>query len=297
MSFSIPIAFAQKFRDDVIMLSQQRESRLEMCVRDDPDNLQGKAGYFDRIGAVEAQENTSRHSDTPINPTPHSRRRIILRDFDWFDLIDKKDMRRLLIAGQLPARYTENAVWAMNRKKDDLIIAAAVGPAYSMDEDDGATAIPLPSSQLVGVDIGGAGSGLNLEKLLQAKERIDGSDVDEDEERFAAVSAKQVTNLFNTTEIKSADFNTVKALAEGKIDTFMGFKFKRTERLTVDGNGDRQCLFWAKNAIGLAKGQEIESDIGPRRDKRNSTQVGVDFSMDATRVEDEKMVVVAARES
>lgn len=297
MSFSIPIAFAQKYKDDVIMLSQQKESRLESCVRDDPDNMTGKAGYFERIGAVEAQENTSRHGDTQISSTPHSRRRIILRDFDWFDLIDKKDMRRLLIAGQLPSRYTMNAVWAMNRKKDDLIIAAAVGNAYSMDEDDTASAIALPSSQKVGVDVGGAGSGLNLQKLLTAKEIIDGSDIDEDEEKFAAVSAKQMTNLLNTTEITSQDYVTVKALVEGKVDTFLGFKFKRTERLTTDGNGDRQCLFWAKNAIGLAKGQEIETDIGPRRDKKNSTQVGVDFSMDATRVEDEKMVEVAARES
>lgn len=38
-------------------------------------------------------------------------------------------------------------------------------------------------------------------------------------------------NLLRETEVSSYDFNNVKALVEGKIDTFMGFKFIRTQRL------------------------------------------------------------------
>lgn len=296
MSLEIPVAFSQKFRGDFIMLSQQKESRLQRTVRQDPDQLMGKAGFFDRIGSTDAQEVTTRHGDTPLISTPHSRRRIVLRDFDWADLIDKRDMRRMISAGQLAPRYNQNAIWAMNRKKDDLIIAAAIGNAFAIDEDDGALAVPLPASQKVGVDIGGVGSGLNLAKLLAAKEIIDGSDVDEDETRYAAVSAKQVTNLLETTEVKSADFNTVKALVEGRINTFLGFEFIRTQRLKTDVNGDRQNLFYTQSALGIAFGDEIATDIGPRRDKRNSIQVFVDMSMDATRIEDEKLVEVAARE-
>lgn len=293
MSLLIPVAFTQKFHDDFIMLAQQKESRLESTVRTDPDNLNGKFGYFDRIGATEMSPSTGRHSDTQITSTPHSRRRISLRDFDWADLIDKKDMRRMMQSGQLPPRYKENAVWGANRKKDDLIIAAASGNAYSMDENDAATAVPLPASQKVPVDA----SGLTLAKLLITKEIISGADVDEDEEITFALSNKQVTNLLNTTEVKSADYNTVKALAEGKINSFLGFNFKRTQRLAVDGSGDRLCLAYAKSGIGLAVGQEIESDIGPRRDKRNSIQVYVDMGMDGTRIEDEKVVEIACQES
>ena len=292
MSIEIPVAFAQKFRGDFLMLAQQKESRLQRTTRQDPDQLDGKAGFFDRIGATAAQEVTSRHGDTPLISTPHSRRRIVLRDFDWADLIDKRDMRRMISAGQLPARYNQNATWAMNRKKDDLIIAAANGSAFSIDEDDGATAVPLPAAQKVLVQA----AGFTLAKLLEAKEIIDGSDVDEEEPRFALVSAKQVTDLLNTTEIKSADFNTVKALAEGKINTFLGFDFIRTQRLTVDGSADRLCLIYTRSALGIAFGQEIGTDIGPRRDKRNSIQVYVDMSMDATRIEDEKLVQMACLE-
>lgn len=293
MSVEIPVAFAQKYRGDFIMLSQQKESRLQRTVRQDPDMLDGKAGYFDRIGATAAQEVTNRHGDTPLISTPHSRRRIVLRDFDWADLIDKRDMRRMISAGQLPARYNQNAVWAMNRKKDDLIIAAANGNAYSIDEDDDASTVALPAAQKVLAQA----AGFTLAKLLEAKEIIDGSDVDEEEPRYALLTSKQVTTLLNTTEIKSADYNTVKALAEGRINTFLGFDFIRTERLTVDGSADRLCLLYTQSALGIAFGQEIGTDIGPRRDKRNSIQVYVDMSMDATRIEDEKLVQMACVEA
>ena len=293
MSLDIPVAFAQKYRDDVIMLSQQKESRLERTVRSDPDYLSGKAGYYDRIGSTEAQEVTGRHSDTQIVSTPHSRRRIILRDFDWADMIDKKDMRRILNAGQLPERYKQNAIWAMNRKKDDLIVAAGFGTAYAIDEDEGAAAVELPAGQLVPH----GSAGLTLAKVLNAKEILDGNEVDEEEARFAVVSSKQITNMLNTTEVKSADYNTIKALVKGEINEFLGFEWIRSERLPTNSSSHRRCMFYSQNAIGLATGEDIGVDIGPRRDKRNSIQVYVDFSQDATRIEDEKFVEVPCVES
>jgi len=293
MSTQIPIAFVQKFHDDVIMLAQQKESRLERTVNGDPDHLVGKLGYFDRIAPTEVNEVTTRHGDTNLVNTQHSRRRIIQRDFDWADLIDRKDMRRFLNAGAMPAKYQRNAVMAMNRKKDTLIIEAASGNAYSMDEDDAATAVALPSAQ----KIAHGSAGLTLAKLLQAKEIIDGADFDEELPRYAVVSAKQVTNMLNTTEITSSDYATVKALSEGKIDSYLGFDFIRSERLQLDSNSHRLCLFYVEGAIGMAVGQEIEVDIGPRRDKKNSIQVYVDYAGDATRVEDEGVVEVACQES
>jgi len=292
MSDQIPVAFTEKFRDDFIMLSQQKGSRLEATVRTDPDRLEGDAGYFDRIGATEMVENTTRHGDTPLVNTKHSRRRITLRDFDWADLIDKKDRVRILGGGQLPGRYLQNALWAAGRKKDDLIIAAANGNAFSIDEDKAASTVALPAAQKVAVNA----SGLTLVKLITTKEILDGADVDEDEERFMIVTSKQVSNLLNTTEVKSADYNTVKALVEGRIETFMGFRFIRTERLTKDSSSNRLALAYVRSALGLAIGEEIMADIGPRRDKRNSIQVYVNMTMDATRIEDEKLVQIACQE-
>src|SRR5690606_11910239 len=105
------------------------------------------------------------------------------------------------------------------------------GNAYSMDEDDAASAVPLPAAQ----KIPHGNAGFTLQKWLQMKEIIDSSDVDPDEPRFLIITAKQVTNVLTTTEIKSADYNSVKALSEGRIDTFLGFKVIRTQRLKSDG--------------------------------------------------------------
>ena len=290
MSSQIPVAFAIKFRDDFIMLSQQRGSRLRALVRTDPDYLQGKAGYFERIGATSMRKRTSRHSDTPRMDTPHSRRRVTLDDFEWADLIDPQDLARMMANPQ--NRYVMNAMWAAGRQMDDTIIAAARGSAYSMDEDDAATAVPLPSAQKVAV----GSTGLTLAKLLSTKEILDAAEVDAEEPRFVACAAKQVTNLLNTTEVKSSDYNTVKALAEGRIDTFLGFKFVRSERLTLSST-TRKCIAGQKNSILLAIGLDVITDVGPRRDKNMATQVYLGMSIGATRMDEDGIVEIDCIES
>lgn len=300
MSFQVPNFYQIRYRDDVISLSQQRTSRLRRTVREDPDELQGKAGYFDRMGAVEAEEVTGTLQDITLSDVPLSRRRIILRDFDWYGALDRGDKRRLAAGKALPQKYVRNAVMAMNRKYDDLIIEAGRGNAYGVDKDDAATAVPLPSSQIVLVSVGGAGSGLNKAKILAAKEVIDGSDVDEEEERFAVVSNKQITDLLNITEVTSSDYVNIKALVEGKVQTWLGFTWIRSQRLKTDPavTTDRECMFYTKGAMGLAIGEDIMTDISPRTDKRgHPLQSSVMFSSDATRIEDEKFVLVRCRES
>lgn len=290
MSSTVPVGFVDRFRGDFIMLSQQRVSRLEGTVRTDPDMLQGRFGYYDRIGAVSMQRRTSRHQDTGVVEVPHSRRRITTADYELPFLLDKQDVQRMVADPQ--GKYMQNALAAAARQKDDVIIVAAEATSYSIDEDMAATAVPLPSSQI----IAHASAGMTIAKLLNAKEILDAAEVDEEEPRFCVISTKQVSNLLNTTEVKNADYNSVKALAEGKIDTYMGFKFIRSERLKKSGS-TRRCLIYTPKAIGLAIGEDVTVDIGPRRDKGNATQLLITMSLDATRIEDEKLVVVDCQES
>ena len=107
------------------------------------------------------------------------------------------------------------------------------------------------------------------------------------------MTAKQVTDLLNTTEVKSSDYNTVKALAQGAIDTFMGFKFIRTQRLTNDSSGNRLVICCTQNAIGVGMGQELQVRIAERPDMRHAMQVYVNASLAATRIEDEQLVQIA----
>lgn len=283
MSVQVPVAFVQQYSANVMHLVQQKGSRLRGAVRIEPVN--GEFAYFDQIGAVAAVESVSRHEDTPLMETPHSRRQVSLRDFKWADLIDKADRVRLLTD---PAgHYTMAAVNAMGRAMDTVIINAATGAAKT--GKTGATSVALPAGQKIAV----AASGMTLAKLLAAKEIMDAAENDPDEERYIALPAKDVTVLLNTTEIKSSDYNTVKALAAGQIDTFLGFKFLRTQRLNLDASGDRQCFAWRKSGLLLAVGEDIQIDVGPRRDKSLSTQVYVCMTLDATRMEEEAVVEIA----
>ncbi|MEK9896448.1 MAG: phage capsid protein, partial [Burkholderiaceae bacterium] len=109
-------------------------------------------------------------------------------------------------------------------------------------------------------------------------------------------SAKQLSDLLALTQITSADYNSVKALVQGQIDTFMGFKFIRSERLGLDGSSNRQVLAFTKSAIGLAVGKDMSTKISERADKNYATQVFLSMTIGATRVEDEKVVEIACQE-
>jgi len=220
--------------------------------------------------------------------TPHSRRKVTMDDYDWADLIDQEDKVRMLISPQ--SEYAKAGAYAMGRAMDDAIIAAATGTAYG--GVSGGTTIALPSAQKVAVGT----SGLSLEKLISAKEILDAADVDPDEERYMICTAKQMSDLLALEKITSADYATVKALVQGAIDSFMGFKFIRSERLGTDGNGDRQVLAFTKSAMGLALGRDIATKISERADKNYATQVFLSMTIGATRVEDEKVVEIACSE-
>jgi hypothetical protein len=142
-----------------------------------------------------------------------------------------------------------------------------------------------------------AATGLTVDKLLQAKELLDKSDVDPDDPRFVLVTAKQITNLLGVTAVTSSDFNTVKALAQGQIDTFLGFKFIRTQRLTKDASANRQVIAWAKSGVLLALGSDIKGRVIERPDKSFSVYAYASLSCGATRMEEEKVVEIACLES
>ena len=126
MSQQITAAFVQNYRGTVITLAQQRGSRLRGCVTVHSD-VTGKTDFFDRVGATVAQVKTTRHGNTPLIETPHSRRMITLSTYEWADLIDKPDKVRTLIDPE--GHYAKVGGYAMGRSMDDVILAALVGSA------------------------------------------------------------------------------------------------------------------------------------------------------------------------
>ena len=287
MSVQITTAFVEQYKSNVFHLAQQKGSRLRDAVR--TETVNGKAHYFERIGTTAALKRTSRHSDTPRVDTPHSRRRVTMEDYDWADLNDNEDKVRMLISPE--SEYAQAGAWAMGRAMDDAIIDAASGNAFGGVA--GGTTVALPSGQ----KIAHGSAGLSVTKLIEAKEILDANSVDPEEARFCVVTSKQLSDLLAITQITSADFNSVKALVQGDIDTFLGFRFIRTERLDTNSSSNRLVLAFAQSGIGLAVGQDISTRISERADKNYATQVFLSMTIGATRIEDEKVVEIECTES
>ena len=286
MSTQITTAFVEQYKSNVFHLAQQKGSRLRDAVRS--ETVTGKAHFFERIGSTAAQKRTSRHSDTPRMDTPHSRRKVTMDDYDWADLIDNEDKVRMFISPT--SDYALAGAYAMGRAMDDAIISAATGTAYGGVA--GGTSVALPAGQKIAHN----STNLTIAKLLAAKKLLDAAEVDPDEQRFLICKADQIMDFLNIAEVKSSDYNTIKALAQGQIDTYLGFKFIRSERLGQDATPNRQVLAFTKSAIGLALGADITTKISERSDKNYATQVFLSMTIGATRIEDEKMVEIACVE-
>lgn len=311
MSFEVTESFVQQYRDNVVQLSQQKGSRLRNCVRVEAD-IVGLNYYYERIGATAAAMKIARHSPTPLISTPHSRRRVSMVTYNWGDLIDNDDKLKLLIDPQ--SQYVIAARNAFGRIIDDIIIDAMLYTSYA--GTDGQTAVTFPTTQYVAdtainndstLDSGTTDGGhMSPQRLRAIKLLFDQADVDPDEERFAVVPPTAINSLLSHVQVTSADYNTVKALAEGAVDTYMGFKFVMSNRVPIVGtpsalghtfaavsgstNGDRLNMFWARNGIGLAIQEDVLARVAERPDMNFATQVYMEMVMGATRVEEARVV-------
>ena len=280
MSTQITTAFVNQFSSNVSMLSQQMGSLLRSSV--DTESVTGEKAFFDQIGESAAIARTSRHGDTPLVETPHSRRMVTLTTYEWADLIDDSDKVRMLI--DPTSSYARAAAAAMGRAMDDTIITALGGAAKTGKE--GTTSTAFPSGQ----KIAHGSAGLTVAKLVSAKKLLDAQSVDPSIPRYIVVSPEQIEDLLNTTSV-----NTVKALVQGDVDTFVGFKFITSNRLNDDGTS-RLCYAWAQDGCKLAVGKDVMARIDERSDKSYSTQVFYCATFGSTRMEEDKVVEIACNE-
>lgn len=294
MSLQIPIAFVDQFKANLLILSQQKAPLLRGCCR--MEAITGDTMYVERLGPKNAQLKGTRHGATPISDAPHTRRKLSMADYVVpADIIDKSDKLKLLV--ELEAPYSQNQNFSLNRAIDDVIITALGGPAYS--GHTGATTVNNYDSgecRVVNSDgtIVAAGTNtsnatetpLTIAKLLTCKELMDDAEIDEARQRYFLTNPHNINQLLNTTEVKSADYNTVRALAQGQVDTFMGFKFLKSTRLPAGTDTAATSSYaYAQDAIVLAIAQEPDVSISVRHDLCDSVQVFSTLSIGATRVE------------
>ena len=174
---------------------------------------------------------------------------------------------------------------AIGRRQDQLIIDAAEASGTSLT---------------VANSIGGANTDLNVAKLREAKKLLDANNVPP-QDRHIILHANNLSALLSETAVTSSDFNTVKALVSGELNTYLGFTFHvlgdRTEGgLSKDGSNDRTVIAFHKDALGYAEG------IGPKTEinyvpEKTSFLVNAMFSAGAVAIDAEGIVDITCREA
>lgn len=278
--------YTTEFSSNWIHRVQQKQARLDAFVVD--ENFDGERKRYDRLMKQESREKTQRIQPTTPVEVDSDSRWCFRRAFDIPNILDEDDAKNLGALVLPTSKYIESHAAAYHRNCDDIAIQAALNDVYTGEL--GTTPFALPSSQKI---LHGS-TGLTLDKLLTANEILEGADLEDDAMRVIVYSPRQMTNLLNTTEIKSSDYNTVKALAQGLVDTFMGFKFIKNTRLPKVST-TRTCVCFVKGAIQRVKGS-MSSKISVRDDLSEAIQIRSKWHLSATRVYDEGVVSIECTE-
>jgi hypothetical protein len=293
MSQAVAQHYIQQYSTNLVLLSQQIGSRLSNSVT--IGNYTGKqASPVDQIAPTFATKRTTRYP--AITPTEQTvdRRWVLPSDYDWSDMIDSIDKLRLLIDPQ--SSYVKNGAAAMNRAKDDEIIAAYFGTAKT--GIDGGTSTSFLAGQIVSASEGAsAATGMNVEKLkagiqlLLANEAWDPSS---GERITCVITAKQNRNLMDEVQVINSDYNGEKAVVnDGFVMSWGKVDFIHSERLTLNGSSQTQVPMYVKSGMHLGLWNDITTDVSQRKDLAGLPyQAYVYGTFGATRIEEKKVVQI-----
>lgn len=246
MAVSISNAFVTLF-DTEVKQAYQADAVLRNTVRL-RTGVTASTHKFPKIGAGVAQVRVPQTDVTPLNVT-YSQATVTLTDYiaaEYSDIFNQSkvnfDERQELV--QVVAK-------AIGRRSDQMIIDALAASGTSLT---------------VATSIGGAGTNMNMAKLRETARLLNTANVPA-EDRYILIHASQLSSLLSETSVTSSDFNTVKALVQGDITTFMGFNFvtigDRSEGgLAGGGSGSTRVVYaYHKMAVGMAEAMAIRSEI------------------------------------
>lgn len=285
---TITAAFVQQFADTYQMVAQQKESRLQATVTD-VGGVTGTSFTENNVAATQANEVTNRLGDTEWSDNTNDTRVGMMRDFDWATPVDKYDVPKL--KANPGGVYTQNGVAAMNRKKDVVIYQSLINPTLvRAGEGQPYSTIALPNTQKI-LD---GGLGMTKAKLITCKKLFRKAEADEQngESLFMLYDSEMLEDILSDTTLTSADFMAVQMLQEGKLSgQWLGFSWVPYEGLLTVGTV-KTTVAYTKTAAQFGTGLAREIDIGPRRDKKNATQIYISESYGCLRTQENKVVTV-----
>lgn len=293
MSLNVPTLYVQEYSSNVSILLQQKGSKLRGTVMEG-NHVGEQASPVDQVGAVEMNEVTSRFAPMPRVDAPVDRRWVYPTDYDLPQSIDTFDKLRLISNPE--GSYVQNAVMAAGRKIDRTLISSFFGTAKTGKA--GGTSTSYTAGNTVTVSNGGSNSRINIEKLIQLKEKMMANFVDFDMDQiFVGITALDHGSLLREVQVVSSDFNapvqgSMPVLKNGKLDQFLGFNFVHCELIETYSTATNKCLLpaWAKSGMHLGIWNDITSRVDVRSDLQGVPwQLYTKLTCGATRIEENKV--------
>ena len=282
---------------------QQEVSRLDKYVTVET-GLTGKMAAFDQYGLLAFTEKTTRMKSTTLDEAPTTRRVIHPKIFTKAVGFDEFDAKKLANIDVPVSKTIESLRAAAGRCMDKVMIDAFLGANYT--GENGTNTVNLPSSQTVAKDFVESGtavsSNLTVGNLRKALTILQKNEAWSDERRaygdelVLACSSSQINALLQQQEVSSFDYNAVRALAEGRLDTFLGFRIIRTEQLPIDASNVRSCIAWVKSRAQFGIWDDFKVKLSVRDDLDETLQIRAKFACGATRLQEEGFVKILCAE-
>jgi hypothetical protein len=248
MSKVLSAAAATQFDSEVLHEYQGTGSLRQSTTQ--RTGVVGDTYKFRKMGQGMATQRPASQSDVTPMDISHSLQTATLTNWvapEYTDIFDQATVNF-----QERNELAKTIAMALSRREDQLCIDAW--------EASGSYA------GTVSTDIGGVGTDLNPAKLRRASRFLNAKGVPQ-AGRHIAIGATQLEALLGNTEATSSDFNTVKALVNGEINSFVGFKFHLIEdRSSFEGGlvvaaTVRSCYAYHETATGFASGIDPRTEV------------------------------------
>lgn len=259
-----------------------------------------KAQVVNFIGTVEFVERDTPYADTKLTELEHTQRWIVGKEYDCAVLVDRLDLLKMIYDPTSP--YVERFREAAARKKDEIIMAKFFADAKVGKEGTETVSFPVGNTVVHG------GTGLTVAKLRALRKLMKKRHVKVRTMRpFIAVTAEETDDLLGEVAVGSSDYNAVKPLVDGEVGQFMGFQFIPYENNgsdldgkgipTFQDTGTVRCLpAWVPDGMHHGEWEGLVITINNRPDKNNIKQIHGTFTDGATRLDENKVFQVQAKE-
>ena len=283
MSINISNAFVTLF-DSEVKQAYQAQRALAGLTRE-RTNVEGSTVKFPKIGKGSASVRVPQTDVVPLNVT-YAQVTASMTDYIAAEYSDIFHQQRVnfnerqelvqVVSGAIGRRMDQVII-------DALIAASSTGTVANTIQNDGTS---------------GSATDLNVGKLRAAKKILDAKNVPM-EGRTIVLHANNLSALLGLTSVTSSDFNTVKALVTGEVDTFLGFKFvtigDRDEGGLPKASADRTVFAFHRDSVGMAIGLNQTSRVDYIAEK-TSFLVASMFSAGSVAIDSEGIVKITCAE-